>query len=232
MNKLARYGFLLIVLLVGLTVLAFATVQTVYANEESTIELTSSDSGKEAAIEAADRAIRRVPKRFRYIDPVIEETIAEARQLVDKAMSDYGADRVDFADLGRLEAAEKQLEKSEAVQAARDAIDKIPPPAQITEEHRDIIEEARRLTDIAMEDYGATYLDICWRYHALEDAEERVEEDPDPVPDPDPDPVPDPDPDPDPDPLPPTGAVTTTIVSGLLLTGAGLLFVGKRRNRF
>ncbi len=225
MSKLARYGFLFIVLLVGLTVLAFGT-QTVYATNESEVELTSADADKEAAIEAADRAIRRVPKSFRYLDPVIEESITEARALVDTAMADYGAERADFDDLDRLEAAEWQKEKSEAVQAARDAIDKIPPPAQITEEHRPIIEEARRLTDIAMEDYGATRLDLCWRYQALVDAEDRLDD----VVEPDPDPVPDPDP--DPDPLPPTGAITTTIVSGLLLTGAGLLFLGKRKNRF
>jgi len=229
MSKLARYGFLLIVLLVGLTVLAFGT-QTVYATNESEVELTSADADKEAAIEAADRAIRRVPKSFRYLDPVIEESITEARALVDTAMADYGAERADFADLDRLEAAEWQKEKSEAVQAARDAIDKIPPPAQITEEHRPIIEEARRLTDIAMEDYGATRLDLCWRYQALVDAEDRLDDVVEPDPDPDPDPVIDPDP--DPDPLPPTGAITTTIVSGLLLTGAGLLFLGKRKNRF
>ncbi len=227
MSKLARYGFLFIVLLVGLTVLAFGT-QTVYATNESEVELTSADADKEAAIEAADRAIRRVPKSFRYLDPVIEESITEARALVDTAMADYGAERADFDDLDRLEAAEWQKEKSEAVQAARDAIDKIPPPAQITEEHRPIIEEARRLTDIAMEDYGATRLDLCWRYQALVDAEDRLDD----VVEPDPDPAPDPDPDPDPDPLPPTGAITTTIVSGLLLTGAGLLFLGKRKNRF
>lgn len=229
MSKLARYGFLLIVLLVGLTVLAFGT-QTVYATNESEVELTSADADKEAAIEAADRAIRRVPKSFRYLDPVIEESITEARALVDTAMADYGAERADFTDLDRLEAAEWQKEKSEAVQAARDAIDKIPPPAQITEEHRPIIEEARRLTDIAMEDYGATRLDLCWRYQALVDAEDRLDDVVEPDPDPDPDPVLDPDP--DPDPLPPTGAITTTIVSGLLLTGAGLLFLGKRKNRF
>jgi len=226
MNKLARYGFLLIVLLVGLTVLAFDT-QPVYANEESEIELTSSNTDKDAAIEAADRAIRRVPRSFRYLDPVIEENIAEARRLVDRAKANYGAERADFSDLDRLEAAEKQLEKTEAIEAARDAIDKIPPPAQITEAHRSIIEEARRLTDIAKEDYGATRLDLCWRYEALVDAEERLEEA-----EPEPDPVPDPDPDPDPDPLPPTGALTTTVVSGLLMAGAGLLFLGKRKNRF
>ncbi len=240
MIKLARYGLLLLVLLVGLTVLVFNN-QAVYANDESELELTSTNFAKQTAVEAADRAISRVPSYIRYLDPVIEESIYEARRLADEAMINYGAVRSDFHDLERLEAAEKMQEKRYAIDAARAAIDKVPPLHQITEQHRAIIEEARRLTDIAIEQYGATWLDICWRYQALVDAEERVE-DPYPDPDPDPDPVVDPDPDPDPDvdpdidpepePLPPTGAITTTILSGLALTGAGLLFLGKRKRRF
>ena len=211
MNKLARYGIFFIVLMVCLAVLAVSS-QPVQATAGST------DADKEAAIEAANHAISRVPKHFRHVDPVIESSIEEARDLVDTAMKDYGATRSDFPDLNRLEAAEKQLEKMDAIQAARDAIDKIPPPLQITEEHRNIIEEARRLTAIAMEQYGATYFDLCWRYKVLEDAEDRLDDVDDP--------------DPEPDPLPPTGAMSTTIVSGLLLTGTGLLLWGKRKNRF
>ncbi len=237
MKKLARYGFLLLVLLVGLTVLVFNN-QAVYATDESELELTSTDLAKEVAVEAADRAISRVPRYIRYLDPVIEENIYEARRLADEAMINYGAVRSDFHDLDRLEAAEKMQEKRYAIDAARAAIDKIPPLHQITEQHRAIIEEARRLTDIAIAQYGATWLDICWRYQALVDAEERVEDpypdpEPDPVvdPDPEPDPVVDPDIDPDLEPLPPTGAITTTILSGLALTGAGLWFLGKRKRR-
>ena len=214
MRMLAKCGIIIIILMFCLAVLAVGS-QPVQANEDST------DSDKEAAIEAANRAISRVPKQFRFVDPVIESSIEEARDLVDTAMKDYGATRSDFPDLNRLEAAEKQLEKISAIQAARDAIDKIPPPLQITEEHRDIIEEARRLTDIAMVQYGATYFDLCWRYKVLEDAEERID-----------DVEPKPEPEPEPDPLPPTGAMSTTIISGLLLTGAGLLLWGKRKNRF
>ncbi len=237
MKKLARYGFLLLVLLVGLTVLVFNN-QAVYATDESELELTSTDLAKEVAVEAADRAISRVPRYIRYLDPVIEESIYEARRLANEAMINYGAVRSDFHDLDRLEAAEKMQEKRYAIDAARAAIDKIPPLHQITEQHRAIIEEARRLTDIAIAQYGATWLDICWRYQALVDAEERVEDpypdpEPDPVvdPDPEPDPVVDPDIDPDLEPLPPTGAITTTILSGLALTGAGLWFLGKRKRR-
>ena len=235
MKKLARYGFLLLVLLVGLTVLVFNN-QAVYATDESELELTSTDLAKEVAVEAADRAISRVPRYIRYLDPVIEESIYEARRLANEAMINYGAVRSDFHDLDRLEAAEKMQEKRYAIDAARAAIDKIPPLHQITEQHRAIIEEARRLTDIAIAQYGATWLDICWRYQALVDAEERVEDpypdpEPDPVVDPEPDPVVDPDIDPDLEPLPPTGAITTTILSGLALTGAGLWFLGKRKRR-
>ena len=236
MKKLARCGILLIVLLVGLTVLVFNN-QAVYANDEPELELTSIDFARQTAVEAADRAIRRVPSYIKFLDPVIEENIYEARRLADDAMINYGAVRSDFQDLERLEAAEKMQEKRHAIDAARAAIDRIPPQHQITEQHRAIIEEARRLTEIAIEQYGATWLDICWRYKELVDAEERVEDPypvpvPDPVDDPDVDPDIDPDVDPEPEPLPPTGAITTSIITGLALTGAGLMFLGKRKRRF
>ncbi len=241
MNKLAKHRLLLfIVLLAGLTVFAF-NVQTVYATETGETETgqTAANPDKEAAVEAADRAIRWLPspENIRFITPTIESDIAEAQDLVEIAKNIYGVTENDFADLDKLNAIKTQVEKRSAIQDAKDAIDAIPPPAQITEEDRDVIEEARRLTDLAVEEYGATDFDLCWRLRTLEKAEERLDEEPDPEPepvpepepDPEPEPAPDPDPEPDDDPLPPTGAMTTTIVSGLVLTGAGLLFLGKRK---
>jgi len=247
MKKLTRCGFILfIVLLVGLTFFAFNT-QTAHAieseemqseeveSEEAELKQTSVDPDKKAAIDAANQAIRRVPKaeNLRVLDPTIKNNIARARDLVDTAMEDYDAEEADFPELEKLEAAEWQFERLEAIYAARDAIDAIPPPAQITEEHRELIEEARRLTDIAIEDYGATDFELCYRYKILEEAEKRLPErepepEPEPEPVPEPEPEPDPKPEPAPRPTPPTGGTSAAIISGLLLTGTGLMFLRKR----
>lgn len=217
MKKLTRYGFfLIVVLLVGLTIFAI-TSQVVYATES---EQSSSDAGKQAAIEAADRAIHWIPNRFRFLVPSIVEKINEARWLADIAMNVYGATSADFADYNKLIEAEWQVKRINAIQAARDAIDLIPPRMQITKEHAPLIEEARRLVNIAIEQYGATEFDICWRYFELKEAEKRLPEKVVP------------EPKPEPEPLPVTGAMATTIISGLLLSGAGLLILGKRKNRY
>jgi len=178
--------------------------------------------GKDEAIKAADRAIRWLPRpeNIRFLPPDIESDIAAAQALVDTAKNTYGATDDDFADLEKLEAVKERVEIRKAIFAARDAIDLIPPPGTITEEDRDVIEEARRLVNIAVEDYGATDFDLCWRLRKLLISEDRL---PDKLP-------PDPD-DPD-DPLPPTGAMAVTIISGLLVTAAGLFFLLKRKVRF
>jgi|GEM_PF-539294 len=178
--------------------------------------------GKEEAIKAADRAIRWLPRpeNIRFLPPNIQSDIAAAQALVDIAKNEFGATDDDFADLAKLQAVKDKVEKRKAIFAARDAIDLIPPPGTITEEDREVIEEARRLVKIAIEEYGATDFDLCWRLRKLLISEYRLG---DKLP-------PDPD-DPD-DPLPPTGAMVTTIVSGFLLTGAGLFFLVKRKGRF
>jgi len=190
--------------------------ETVYEEEPVNDEPDPEPVGKEEAIKAADRAIRWLPRpeNIRFLPPDIESDIAAAQALVDTAKNTYGATDDDFADLEKLEAVKERVEKRKAIFAARDAIDLIPPPGTITEEDRDVIEEARRLVNIAVEEYGATDFDLCWRLRKLEISEDRLPEDP-----------------PD-DPLPPTEAMATTIISGLLLTGAGLFFLVKRKGRF
>ena len=227
MYKLAKSKRLFVfVLLISLTLLAF-NVQTIYATEtdETAIDQPSTNPLKESAIEAADRAIRWLPRpdNIRFLPPNIENDIAEAQALVDTAKRVHGATDDDFADLEKLEAVKERVEIRKAIFAARDAIDLIPPPGTITEEDRDVIEEARRLVNIAIEDYGATDFDLCWRLRKLEISEERVDEKPVPAPE---------DPDDPEDPLPPTGAMVTSIVSGLLLLGTGLFFLGKRKGHF
>jgi len=224
MYKLAKSKRLFVfVLLISLTLLAF-NVQTIYATEtdETAIDQPSTNPLKESAIEAADRAIRWLPRpdNIRFLSPKIENDIAEAQALVDTAKNVHGATDEDFADLEKLQAVKDQVEKRKAIFAARDAIDLIPPPGTVTEEDRELVEEARRLVNIAIEEYGATDFDLCWRLFKLEKAEERVDEKPAPDPE-----------DPD-DPLPPTGAMVTSIVSGLLLLGTGLFFLGKRKGHF
>ncbi len=143
MIKLTRYGFILfVVLLVGLTVLAYNT-RVAYATEaeeaeaeevepeEAESEALSVDADKKAAIDAANRAIRRIPsaEHISFLDPTIESDVTGARALVDTAIEDYGAVKADFPELDKLEAVEWQVERLKAIQAAKDAIDAIPPPA-------------------------------------------------------------------------------------------------------
>ncbi len=240
MSKLSRYGFIyFIILLVGIMVFT-VNAQEAFAieSEEDELEQTSLDADKKAAIDAANQAIRRIPsaENLRFLDPLIEKDIARARALVDTAIEDYGASETDFRNLSKLKAVEWQLERLEAIQAAKDAMDAIPAPAFIAEEHREIIEEARRLADLAAEVYGATDFELCYRLKGLIEAEKRLpeqEEEPEPEPEPEPELEPEPEPEPEPVepepiPTPPTGGTFTSIVSGLLLTGAGLMFLRKR----
>lgn len=99
------------------------------------------------------------------------------------------------------------MKKFAAIQAARDAIDKIPPTAEITSADRGKISEARRLVDIAMLQYGASAFDICWRYDVLAAAEKAanlsgVRSG---------------------TALPATGAIDTVALIGTFLTGTGML---------
>jgi len=230
MKKLVKYGLLLVVVsLIGFSILVINPMIG-YANvDEAEVNLEYTPAEKAAAIAAANDAIHRLPDPdsiVTYEQAYINEA-ARAFVLVQKAKDEYGAVDADFPELAILYAAEQRVYKMLAIRDAQNAIDLIPPIEQITEEHRPLIEEARRLTRIAMEVYGATAFDICWRYDVLKGAEEKIGEKEEPEPEPEPQPAPKPEP--KPTPTPPTGGAIVSLSAGLGLTAAGIFFARKRR---
>jgi hypothetical protein len=232
MKKLVKYGLLLVVVsLIGLSILIINPMIG-YANvDEAEINLDYTPAEKTAAIAAANDAIRRLPDPdsiVAYEQSYINDA-ARAFVLVQKAKDEFGAVDADFPELAKLYAAEQRVYKMLAIRDAQNAIDQIPPLSHITEEHRPLIEEARRLTRIAMEVYGATAFDICWRYDVLNGAEEKIGEKEEPEPEPEPEPQPEPKPAPKPKPTPPTGGAIASLTVGLGLTVAGMIFARKRK---
>jgi len=144
MNKLVRYGLLLLVVsLIGLSIF-FIGAPVVLANEEEAV--TNEDytpAERAAAIEAANVAISRLPQPHQIVayEQAFIDDVAKAFALVEIARDDYDAEDSDFDDLAKLYAAERHVFKLLAIQTARDAIDLIPPLDQITEADRETIEE-------------------------------------------------------------------------------------------
>jgi hypothetical protein len=232
MSKLVRYGLLLLVVsMIGLSLFVISP-QAVYATEEEieleqAAEFEYTEAERTSAIVAANNAILRIPRASQIVslDQVAITLIAEARALVEHAKEYYHAEDKDFPSLSKLVEAENIVLKLLAVRAAQDAIDALPPISLITEEDRAAVEEARRLVDIAMVVHGATRFDICWRLDLLIDIEDKFD-DVEPEPEPTPPPKPD-----DRIPTPPTGGMPGLIAMGLLLSGAGMLFVKQRKGR-
>jgi len=228
MKKLVRYGLLLLVVsLIGFSILILSS-QVSYANvDEASIQLGFTPAEKAAAISVANDAIRRLPNPemiVAYEQAFIDEA-ARAFVLVHKAKEEFGAVDADFPELAKLYAVEQRVYKMLAIKEAQDAIDMIPPVEYITEEHWPLILEAQRLVRIAMEVYGATEFDICWRYDKLKAAEEEVGEEPEPKP------IPKPEPKPKPKPItPPTGGGLLSVSAGLVLCVAGTAFIRSRSN--
>ena len=112
----------------------------------------------------------------------------------------------------------EHTEKQAAIERAHEAIDALPEFPDIGPEHRAQVEEARRLVDAAYE-AGATRLDLCIKGVLLEMIEEKLEKF-----------VPDDD---DVMPLPPTGglAIPLGFVTGLILTGSGVLWARHSRKQ-
>ena len=234
MKKPVRYGLLLLALsLIGLAFLTIGT-QAVFATEEAEPELTSQENyshEKAEAIKAANDAISNIvdPDYIIAYEEQFVQDVARALSLVEVARQEYGAVDSDFENLQLLNRAEHKVLMFLAIQEFKDAVDKIPPLDEITEDDRPLIEEARRLAIVAMEEYGATPFSLCWRYYYLEDAEDELDDEvvePEPEPDPEPE-----EPVDDRDPTPPTGGLTGTVTIGALLAGAGFLFMKKKRNR-
>ncbi len=229
MKKLVRYGLLLLVVsLIGLAILLIGA-PVVLANEEAVTNEEYTPAEKAAAIKAANDAIKRIPHPsliVSYEQSYVDE-VARAFALVEIAKEEYGAEDSDFPDLASLYEAELRVLKMYAIKNAQDAIDLIPPKEQITSEHRGLIEDARRLVNIAMNDFGATPFDICWRYDKLQEAEDALPEEEEPEPE---QPKPEPKPD-DRVPTPPTGGISGLITLGIILSGAGLMAARKRRGK-
>jgi len=135
MKRLFKFGMLLIiVLLVGLicfTVSAQEANATTYAQD------------KAGAIQAANVAIDRIYIPVAYEQAFVDD-VAYARALVTHAKT-KGAVDADFTGLTKLANAENEVKKFAAIQTARNAIDRIPPTAEITSADRGTITEARRL---------------------------------------------------------------------------------------
>lgn len=195
MKKLFKLGILLtIILLVGLICFSVSTQEanaTTYAQD------------KAGAIQAANKAIDRIYIPVAFEQSFVED-VANARALVAHARS-KGAVDADFTGLTKLANAENEVRKFAAIQTAQNAIDRIPPVDEITSADRAKITEARRLVDIAMQQYGATVFDICWRYDLLAAAEEAANIIPSDTA------------------LPATGAMDAAVLVGTLLTGTGML---------
>ncbi|MDY6827485.1 MAG: hypothetical protein SVV67_10025 [Bacillota bacterium] len=229
MDKQVRYGLLLlVVLMLGVTLTVFIATPAYATEEEAEMEQIFTAAEKRAAISAANDAIFLIPRvdHIVALDQKAVQQVAEARALVEKAKEEYGAVDADFPDLAKLLSAENIVFKLLAVKAAQDAIDVIPPLEEITEEHRPLIEEARRLVNIAMQEHGATRFDICWRLDALEDAEEKIGEK-------EPEPTPPPQPPDDRQPTPPTGGPADTFtVAALLICGVGLFLYRQSRAHY
>ena len=230
MNKLVRYGLLLLVVsLIGLSIF-FIGAPVVLANEEAVTSEDYTPAERAAAIKAANVAISRLPQPHQIVayEQSFIDDVAKAFALVAIARDQYDAEDSDFDDLGKLYTAERHVFKLLAIQAARNAVDLIPPLDQITEADRETIEEARRLVDYAMQEYGATRFQICWRYDYLQDAEDKLPEEIEPEPEPEPEPKPKPD---DRVPTPPTGGLSGLVVLGAVLSGAGFYFINMRNSR-
>lgn len=164
MRKLSRYlVFVLVLLLVGLTCLT-AGAQQAHA--------ATFAQDKAGAIRNAIDAISDLYVPIAYEQAFVQD-VADARALVTHAKS-KGATDADITGLTKLLNAEKVVKGFAAIQAARDAIDRIPPTAEITSADRATIAEARRLVDVAMQQYGASAFDICWRYDVLIAAEKAA----------------------------------------------------------
>jgi len=222
MNRLVKYGLLLLV--VSLLVLfgLGLSAQKAYANEEILTTTAYTPVEKAVAIKAADDSIFRILLIDRFL---LEEDLQKfvtdvtyARALVNAAKENYNAEDSDFMYLSKLLEAEKKAEKLSAILAARNAIDEIEKYPVYSNEYKAAVKEARRLVEIAVEEYGATDFELCYRRLLLEEAEDKIAREPQP----------EPAPVDDQKPTPPTGSFPVGAIAGLLLSGSGIICIRKR----
>jgi len=174
MKKMFKYGLILIVVSLLILFGLGLSAQKAYANVE-TLTTSTYTPAKNSAITAADNSILSIRLSDSFI---LEEDIKKfvtsvnnARAMVNSAKAQYNAKDSDFIFLSKLLEAEKQAEKLLAIQASRNAIDKIANYPILSNQYKAAVKEARRLVDIAVEKYGATNFELCYRRILLEEAE-------------------------------------------------------------
>ncbi len=168
------------------------------------------ETAKKNAIEAAEKAIADLPA-LAELTLADKPDVEAARELVDIAKDDYDAVDADFENLDALIAAEKQIEKLEAIKAADDAIIALPSKDSLTLDDKAAVVAARALVNVAKDDYDAVDADFEY-LSRLVDAEDRIKELEGLKP------------------TPPTGGTNYLIYGGFLVLVAGIAaYVGRRK---
>ena len=163
---------------------------------------------KQQAIDAANEAIADLPA-VEDITLAYKDDVEKARDLVEEA-KELGAEDDDFDDLGKLEDAEKKIEKLEAIKEADDAILALPHVDVLTLDDKPDVEAARALVNKAKDDHGAVDEDFEY-LSTLEALENRIKELEGEIP------------------TPPTGDLNYLLPLGLLVVLAGFLFYIRHR---
>ena len=210
--------------LIGLVLAAFGP-QAVFATENDEASLQAAAEAKSKAIIDAIQAIASI-QNVQYLGLHHKAEVELARMLVDIAIEEHGASESEITNLAKLLEAEYIIERLTAIQAAKDAIDAIPPLDELTWADKALVEEARRLVEIARTEYNATDFELCWRLRVLAEAEDKIDD----MDEPDPEPTPPPPPADD-RPMPPTGGMLTYLPAGMLALGLGLLAVNRRMRK-
>jgi len=167
----------------------------------------SSETDKQNAIRLAEEAIDALPDTIICTD---KEEVEEARYLVSRAKTQYGAVDSDFSNLEKLEDAEEVIAKCDAIRAADDAIFALPSVENLKLDDKSKVEEARFLVNKAKTQNGAVDSDFVYLTRLVA-AENRIKELEGQKP------------------TPPTGGADYLLLGGSLILIAGVAVILKRR---
>ena len=131
-------------------------------------------TAKANAIAAADKAIADLPA-CEEIALDDKADVEAARALVDKAISEFKAEKADFKNLDELVCAEEMIAKLEAVKAADDAILALPAIDSLKLDDKAAVEAARALVNKAKSEHDAKDADFTY-LSRLVAAENRIKE--------------------------------------------------------
>lgn len=174
------------------------------------VTVISVADAKKAAIDAAIAAITALPAPA-DITPADKAAVAAARALVKTAKDDHGAVDADITNLAKLVDAEKMIAKLEAIKVADDAILALPSVDSLSLDDKPDVVAARALVNKAKTDHGAVDGDFTYLARLIA-SENRIKELEGLKP------------------TPPTGSMHYQMLSGLFITGVGLLVLIKRKN--